>query len=476
MRAKMTDFLRIYETCPSNSSYTVTVEIFRFKRISLAMLQIIMTFVAVVMIYPTRAEAQGFPECYQRAEIVQTYGRQEGSYLPLLNGARRASDSAGLRSMLTQARDGDVIVVADGQYDIGRVQVSARIALFGETLWGATLKGDSILEILQPSVHIEGLRFQDGGAVSKVNSRDRSIHVKADGVRIINNWFDAVGVNSTVKDGGGMTILIEKVNGTVVANNRFTRGHGVAIKSTDHARNIQIVQNDFLDSPSYGGIGEIAQIGNAWSTGQAQSPHDDELYATIRQNFVCGWTLEGELISIKGNSNLIEGNLIERSSGSVFVVRLGNSNVFRNNIMRDVTAPPVSISGENNLIDGNCFETNNALASFFSEIGFIKQRKNLARAYWSAKNNIFRNNTYVGSTKLITVFKSKHINDIRKENIRPQYSLPSGNKFIGTTIYTKDTDRFLKLFSGDDINTAQFQGVSTHKHNPLADICSSFER
>ncbi len=59
----------------------------------------------------------------------------------------------------------------------------------------------TILELKGAGSIVEGLRFEDGGPVSRTNSRDQSVRILADKITIRNNTFRNVGQNSTVADG-----------------------------------------------------------------------------------------------------------------------------------------------------------------------------------------------------------------------------------------------------------------------------------
>ncbi len=377
--------------------------------------------------------------CTLCADLMVNVGRVDKSYAPVIpENAVVVATSKQLISALKKAKNGQTIVIEDGIYDIGWQKIPAQIRLIARNLWGAVLP-NSLLDLSGKGTLIQGLRFENGAAVSYKNSRDHAIYIRADDIKIIDNQFENVGVNSSIPDKTGITIELIKADNVSITRNQFSKNKGIAIRMDDYSRKAIVSNNDFLDSPNYGGVGEIVHIGDAFSTEQGVSPVDDETKARIEFNYIRGWDLEPELISIKSDANIIANNFIEKSGQSAIVVRMGNRNRIYNNIIKDNIDFPIRISGEENIIDNNIFSGTGALVFLHNKVVYPKPSKNLIYAYLAARNNKIINNTFIG------------YNDIF--GIRDQYYIvrdaPTGNLFERNIIYTQDIKDFVQRLKSD---------------------------
>lgn len=407
------------------------------------------TFVTVIWVALFAFTGAALAEnlCKHRYNNTIHAGRENPAYEPKFSGGIIVSTSRQLKRALKNAKNGALIVLEDGTYNIGWIEVNARIVLVGHTRWGAVITGSSILTVNGANSEIYGIRFDDGAAVSRRNSRDHSLYVKADNVIIRDNYFYNSGVASNTSDKTGITIEVLSARNTLIEYNVFEKSHGIAVKTDDATRGLIIRKNDYLNSPSFGGAGEIAHIGDALSLGQAVSPSDDRVRAKIVSNYVCRWTLESELISIKSDENTIADNFIEHSGSSAIVIRMGNKNHVQGNIMLNNTGFPVRISGENNIVEGNTFFGTGALIFLHDMIKYPEQQKNLALAYWAARKNKIRKNIYVGYANVL--------------GLRNQYYETVGkaghNVFEENTIYTVNPQRFLQVISTVPSKIAKFR-------------------
>lgn len=286
--------------------------------------------------------------CVKRAQEVTWAGRSLAGEQKLpAKSALKVSTSDALLAALEGASDGTAIQLANGSYDVGYTEVNARITLFAETQFGALITGSSVLALKGAGSIIANLDFSHGGPTSKRHpARHSSLNIRAANVKILNNRFTSVGVNSDVPDRSGITIAIDHSDNTLIEGNLFRNNQGLAVKTDDFSLQTKIFKNDFIESYNFSGAGEVAHLGNSLNLGQNQSVNPDSQKAIFERNFVCEWSLERELISIKSNENIIRNNYFENNLNSAIVVRMGSYNLISSNTMIGNLEFPVRISGE----------------------------------------------------------------------------------------------------------------------------------
>lgn len=328
-----------------------------------------------------------------------------------------------------------LIVFENGVFDLGVINISYPVNIKSKNIWNSILSGTSYLVINSKNVSINGFRFENGASPSggiNRNERHGSILIESDSVKIIDNYFENIGIGSTIEDKTGITITITKSKILLIKNNVFNNSHGIAIKTDDFSKDIQIINNNFTNSKNFGGAGEVVHIGDANSIRQGVSPVSNETNIVFRNNFISNWNLEYELISIKSDNNIIEENLIENCDNSAIVIRMGNNNIVRKNKMFGNRQYPVRISGENNTISENLFCGEGSMVSFHSERAYDILREDLYNSYWAANFNIIKSNTYYGYDSLIHY----NINGFSGE---PDYfvSAPKENQIFDNTFYNE---------------------------------------
>lgn len=108
--------------------------------------------------------------------------------------------------------------------------------------------------------------------------------------------------------------------------------------------------------------------GDSLITGQNQSPHIHSLKTRFEKNFVCRWTVESELKSVKSNNNLISRKYFEDNQEAVIVIRVGSGNLISENVMVQNRDFSIMISRENNRVIENSFSRDGYLAYLHAEI------------------------------------------------------------------------------------------------------------
>lgn len=295
------------------------------------------------------------------------------------------------------------VVLLDGTYDVGVVDIPHGVSIRSATLWGARLGGTSYLRISGAGVRLDGIRFEigaspTGGRLS--SERHGSVRIEsAHDVILSNSLFHRIGETSSVSGGTGIAIRVVDSDGVLIHDNVFRRSHAIAIK-TDDFSTIEVLNNDFLDSVDFGGTGEVLQLGNGYSLEQGIPAVPDATYSEFAYNYVANWNLERELVSLKSSRNRIHHNLFV-DSGDAIVVRKGNDNEVWANLLRGNDEDfPVRISGERNLIRGNVFCGRGFAVSLHTERELIEPTKDQVNTYWAAVDNRVSDNLYYGFDRI----------------------------------------------------------------------------
>ena len=316
------------------------------------------------------------------------------------------------------------IVFAPGQYRLGSLTINRTLNLYSEFSGAAIFPRGTLFDIRAPNTIIDGFRFEDGAKVSAQNSRDHSLYIRADDVTLKHNTFYQIGIGSTIADKTGIAIEIINSKNTVITDNTFNSMRGVAIKTDDHSRNIVIAHNNFLNSYAYGGVGEIAHIGNANTAQNGASPVPDAVQAKIVHNYIKDWQLESELVSIKSNKNEVAYNVVENASSGAFVVRMGHDNHIHSNVVNRNKIYPLRISGQNNIFQYNYFSGQGAILALHKSVPTQNPQPNLHFDYLQAQNNRIQQNVFTGYTDIVGA----------KDNPLMQSNLSNGNKFLNNII------------------------------------------
>jgi hypothetical protein len=362
-------------------------------------------------------------------QLRKNYGYQNKRLSEKIIPTFYVYQTTALKEAIKNSKNGDVIAVKDGIYDLGKQEINRSITLMAENNWGVMFIGKTVFDIKVSNVKIDGFKFLDGGPETEEGKRHVSIVARSDDITISNNHFENIGINSTSPDKTGITIRATRANRLKIENNVFLRSKSIAIKIDDYCFDLVVSKNSFLDSPGFGGAGEIVHIGDAHSNGPWTSPTKDSLRARVTRNYVRGWTLESELISIKSNDNIISENFIEKSGSSAIVVRMGNNNLINSNIILNNKITPIRISGKNNMVQGNFFSGSDAMLYFHSEMPYANSVKNMSFKYWSADSNELVDNVFIGFDKI-----SATITQHGPITRAPTGNVLVGNFFIGQSI------------------------------------------
>jgi hypothetical protein len=342
-------------------------------------------------------------------EFAVDYGRRPHAFLQpdldaICNDGESVAcvrDSSGFIDALGDQKA--QIVLHNGAYDVGVVDIRHSVWIRSASLWGARLGGTSYLRIGGAGVRVDGVRFEIGASPTGGQfpaERHGSVRIEStQDVILSNNLFHRIGETSTKPGGTGVAVLVLSAGGVEIHDNVFRRSHAIAIK-TDDFSTIRVRNNDFLDSVNFGGTGEVVQLGNGYSLEQGTPAVPDATFSEFAYNHVDNWNLERELVSIKSSHNRIHHNRFA-DSGDAIVVRKGNDNEIWANLLRGNDEDfPVRISGERNLIHGNVFCGRGFAVSLHTERELIEPTEDQVNTYWAAVDNRVSDNLYYGFDRI----------------------------------------------------------------------------
>lgn len=322
------------------------------------------------------------------------------------------SDTESFRAALRNAKPGDTIVWADGEYENVAVKMSASgtegapITLRAQTPGKVVFKGVSSIQLQGSWLVAEGFSFTGldtsvKGSVltfAKGSSNCRISDCKIDGrsskpSEVDTKWVSMYGTHNEIshctflekKNMGCLLVVWMEdgiVPGHVIADNYFTRPY-THYDDKGKARNGQ----------------ESIRIGTSdFSMSNAD--------CIVRGNHFYRCDGErAEIISSKSCGNIYEGNLFEEGEGSL-TLRHGNGCIVRKNFFLSggrTEVGGVRIIGERHLVEGNFF-FNLTGSNYKSALCVVKGESGAAlNGYWTAKDCIVRDNLFVDCRNGIVV-------------------------------------------------------------------------
>ena len=322
------------------------------------------------------------------------------------------SDTESFRAALRNAKPGDTIVWADGEYENVAVKMSASgtegtpITLRAQTPGKVVFKGVSSIQLQGSWLVAEGFSFTGldtsvKGSVltfAKGSSNCRISDCKIDGrsskpSEVDTKWVSMYGTHNEIshctflekKNMGCLLVVWMEdgiVPGHVIADNYFTRPY-THYDDKGKARNGQ----------------ESIRIGTSdFSMSNAD--------CIVRGNHFYRCDGErAEIISSKSCGNIYEGNLFEESEGSL-TLRHGNGCIVRKNFFLSggrTEVGGVRIIGERHLVEGNFF-FNLTGSNYKSALCVVKGESGAAlNGYWTAKDCIVHDNLFVDCRNGIVV-------------------------------------------------------------------------
>ena len=253
------------------------------------------------------------------------------------------------------AREGDEIVLADGQYKDLKLRLSGMgtaekpIVLRAKKDGGASLTGSPSIELTGRYIVVQGLVFKDCTLAS--GSQGAVVFAGCSHSRLTGCRFE----NSQLPHGGAVVSFRNAAKDNRADHNCFlkTRYKAIVVVVDDAALKKgpplgnRIDHNLFQDTPRYGKNGaETIQIG------QRAIPYSDQRPETVvEDNQFVRCNGEAEIISVKTSGNTIRNNVFRDNLGEV-VMRHGHNNSVTGNRFEGGSGG-IRVSGHGHTVTGN---------------------------------------------------------------------------------------------------------------------------
>ncbi len=269
-----------------------------------------------------------------------------------------------LEGAVATAQPGDVIAVQNGVYGTqGEIRLNGAgtaqepIVVQAETPGGVVLTGNVHVRLSGPDLTLSGFRFEDG--VLDADGGSASV-VFFDGdcvrCRLTDSVIDDYDAIQTGQDGYYPWIRLYGPESQVDHNelaNKFHQGAMLRVirssSNSDGPANHWIHHNHFRDVPPIGENGlEAIRIGSGNERSQTNAG------VLIEHNLFERINGEHELISVKSSGNVIQHNTFVDSNDSAVRLRIGNDNVFADNILINGRYG-INVNGMRNRIVDNDF-------------------------------------------------------------------------------------------------------------------------
>jgi len=250
------------------------------------------------------------------------------------------SSGDSLRNALLGARAGDTITVNAGTYTgdytlIASGAVDNPITVKSN---GQVIIKDSLFTLTGNYTVLTGMIFDNG-----------MVTVTGNNNRVTRNTFrnGAVGYNSSKLHSAVNLQGIASYNR--VDHNFINNWLRRAIRNTQTKENTwgnRVDHNYLLDM-----TGSTGNSGEAFQVGTGHSDVTNYPGTVFEYNLVDNFSLEGELVSLKSNMNVLRYNTFKNASGSVIASRTGSYSEFKNNTL--INVKQFSIYGDHNSLIGN---------------------------------------------------------------------------------------------------------------------------
>ena len=237
---------------------------------------------------------------------------------------------------------------------------------------------DRVAEISGPDNRVACNTMSDGTAVY---------------VNIANPSADRAEIDNNVFDGNSGTA------------NAVVRCNPTESTCTNNPLGLHFHHNTYKNKPYAGTNGnEAIKLGSGWDPAEGVPTFNvdgNNLDAIIENNLFDGWDGEDELVSVKGDHNIIRNNCVLNSPHAYMVNRLGNNNLWTGNWL-DGMARGLRISGRGNTVVFNYIRPVNGPAPLKLMQGQLFQ-DGLTYAYKDASDSVISHNVFAGVSRMVEV-------------------------------------------------------------------------
>jgi poly(beta-D-mannuronate) lyase len=268
----------------------------------------------------------------------------------------RVETQGQLASALKTAGANDVIILKDGEWKDTKLAikqgglVGRPLVIHAENPGAVKFSGTSSLEINAPYVIVDGFLFAEGstqkGAVIQFNSHHGIVRNTA----IVDYNPKAFETEYYWVFFAGDYNVIERCY--FKGKNNLQPLIGNAIEDSRY----NTVRDSYFKNIPYVANANGREIIRVWGSGKIEDRDEDGAYFTIENNLFDHAHGEGtEIISLKSNHNIVQGNTIIATRGGVNI-RRGNFNTVRGNQLLGQGyegAQGLRMSGRDNIVAGN---------------------------------------------------------------------------------------------------------------------------
>lgn len=338
-------------------------------------------------------------------------------------------------SAYSAVKPGEAIVIRDGTYTWNtdrtldkRGSAETPIYILSETLQKAVFTNNNAEFKITGSHHvIAGLRFNaSNDEVFRVNGPDN---------RVACHYFQTSGGRGYVYvDGGGAA------DRTEIDNNVFDNQTGIAVNvnrcdpqktsCTNNPVGAHIHHNTWKNRSPDGNGSEALKLGSGYQEPAGATIYSvdrNNLDAIVENNYFENWNGEDELISIKGDRNIIRNNCIKGSTISAIVIRNGNNNLITGN-WSDPVREGIRVSGRRNYYVFNYRRAYKGGQMFRLHPGELHEDGS-RHLYTDATRNVLRYNVTSHMTKIVETKQRQPGSYIFVAN-------PTGNVISDNLIYS----------------------------------------
>lgn len=301
-----------------------------------------------------------------------------------------------IRALFPQLRPGDAIIVRDGTYALkddvlewpswASGTEESPIYLLAKHAGRARITGNLEWRLQGKHLHIAGFSFVETQGPVVLEGND---------ARFTRNTFERTQI--------GLGIYASRVE---VDNNIWIGSRGQSLwhaqpsigcgSECRYFKYNRIHHNTWRDINKSKSNGlEPIMLGYGYAP--LPSGYDNATHAQIDHNVFSNVSGDGEVISVKSDSNTIERNCVVNSGPATVVIRMGSNNRVRYNEILGSRSTAIRISGKSNVVEGNLFDTWNAYAAGVSLHSTEKTASNSKYyRYLAAENNRITGNTFKG--------------------------------------------------------------------------------
>ncbi|ONI81376.1 hypothetical protein ALI144C_22460 [Actinosynnema sp. ALI-1.44] len=353
---------------------------------------------------------------YGEVKIHRLVVSHEGDEQPGPGRTVPVANSSQLQSAFTSAQPGDRIVLADGQYTIGKLTgknatADRPITVAAANRGKAVITGGQLEVANSSHVVVDGLKWTNSNTLKITGSNN---------VRLTRNHFrltESSSLKWVIIQGAGS-------HHNRIDHNLFEEKHQLGNFITIDGSETQQSQHDLIDHNHFRAIGPRAQnemeaIRVGWSEISRSSG-----FTVIESNLFEDCDGDPEIISVKSNDNTVRYNTFRSSQGTLSH-RHGNRGAFHGNFFLGEGKPGtggIRVYGQDHKIYNNYFEglTGTGYDAALQLDGGDVDTSGALNAHWRVYRATVVNNTFVNNISNVEIganYKYAPVDSVIADNV-----------------------------------------------------------